>query len=98
MRVDLAAQVNNQCYNYMIVSLCMCLYQVLSESVSMALKKTGGEEAEGTSKFADMMDKFFDCLNVHNYTHGIHSRKDFHKPYTSSDDARLKVRSYNYRS
>ena len=30
-------------------------------------------------------------LNVHNYTHGIHSRKDFQKPYTSSDDARLKV-------
>ena len=62
MRVDLAAQVNNQCYNHIIVSLCMCLYQVLSESVSMALKITGGEEAEGTSKFADMMDKFFDCL------------------------------------
>ena len=60
----------------------------------MALRLIGGKDAEGTSKFADMMDKFFDCLNVHNYTHGIHSRKDFQKPYTSADDVRLKVFDY----
>ena len=67
------------------------LNQVLSETVSKALKTTGGEEAEGTAKFTEMMDKFFDCLNVHNYRHGIESRKNFQKPYTSSDDTRLKV-------
>ena len=39
--------------------------------MSKALKLIGGNEAEGTSKFAEMMDEFFDCLNVHNYKHGI---------------------------
>ena len=67
------------------------LYQVLSETVSKALKTTGGEEVEGTATFTEMMDKFFDCLNVHNYRHGIESRKSFQIPYTSSDDSRLKV-------
>ena len=38
-----------------------------------------------------MVDKFFDAVNVHNYTHGIHSRKRFQMPYTSSEDMRLKV-------
>ena len=52
------------------------LNQVLSETVSKALKTTGEEEAEGTAKFTEMMDKFFDCLNVHNYRHGIESRKN----------------------
>ena len=65
-----------------------------SKSVSVAIKTTGGQEAEGTSKFAEMMDKTFDCLNVHNYTHGVHCCKDFQKPYTSSDDTRLKVVKY----
>ena len=59
--------------------------------MSKALKLIGGNEAEGTSKFTEMMDKFFDCLNVHNYKHGIHSRKKFQMPYTSADDPRLKV-------
>ena len=47
------------------------LHQVLSETVSKALKITGGEEAEGTSKFTETMNKFFDCFNVHNNKHGI---------------------------
>ena len=38
-----------------------------------------------------MVDKFFDALNVHNYTHGVHSRKRFQMPYTSGEDMRLKV-------
>ena len=53
----------------------MFSYQVLSESVSKAVFLTGGEEATETATFVAMVDKFFDCLNVHNYTHGIHSRK-----------------------
>ena len=39
-----------------------------------------------------MVDKFFDALNVHNYTHGIHKRKEFQMPYTTSTDRRLKVK------
>ena len=63
----------------------------MSESVSKAIKLTGGEEAAETAVFIDMLDKFFDALNVHNYEHGIHSRKKFQMPYTSSSDFRLKV-------
>ena len=40
---------------------------MLSKSVSDALLEVGGEEFEGTAKFCDMMDKFFDALNVTNY-------------------------------
>ena len=64
---------------------------MLSESVSKALKLLGGEEASETSKFVEMMDKFFDCLNVHNYTHGLHARKQFQMPYISTKDKRIKV-------
>lgn len=37
------------------------------------------------------MDKFFDALNVHNFSHGAKSLKPFQMPYTSVDDFRLKV-------
>lgn len=60
-------------------------------SVSNALKLTGGEEATETAEFIAMMDKFFDSMNVHNFTHGYHSLKSFQAPYTSGDDYRLKV-------
>jgi len=62
--------------------------------VSKALKLTGGEDATETSTFVDMMDKFFDSLNVHNYTHGLHSRKSFQMSYTLASDTRLKVCIY----
>ena len=64
---------------------------MLSESVSKALQLVGGVEAAETSKFVGMIDKFFDILNVHNYTHGVHARKPFQMPYTTSKDKRLKV-------
>ena len=43
---------------------------------------TGGLDASETSKFAMMMDKFFDSVNVHNYKHGLHARKQYQMPYT----------------
>ena len=43
------------------------MIQVLSETVSKALVRTGGEEAAETAKFVSLVDKFFDCLNVNNY-------------------------------
>ncbi len=43
-----------------------------------------------------MMDQFFDALNVHNYTHGIHARKEFQMPYVSAKSKRLKVHIGNY--
>ena len=38
-----------------------------------------------------MFDKFFDCLNVNNFTTGYQKRKDFKLPYRSAHDFRLKV-------
>ncbi len=63
----------------------------MSESVSKALKLTGGPEVEETVKFVEYMDKFFDALNVSNYVGGVHKRKEFRLPYTSADDNRLTV-------
>ena len=67
------------------------IIQVLSESVSKALTLTGGNEVEETSRLILMMDKFFDCVNVHNFTRGLHARKPFQMPHWSAEDPRLKV-------
>lgn len=90
MRVDLAAQVTKQrmaiiCIGYMYT------IQVLSESVSCALKQTGGAETSETWKFTSIFDKFFDLLNVGSFTKGMHNRKRFQYPYRHSDDFRLDV-------
>lgn len=49
--------------------------------MSKALYLTGGPEAEKTVEFVDMMDKFFDCLNVANIVAVKHSQKAFKAPY-----------------
>lgn len=67
------------------------LFQALSGTVSKALSLTGGEEASETALFVSMMDRFFDCVNVGNYTEGKHSRNPFKQPYRSSSDFRLRV-------
>uniref|UniRef100_A0A1X7U3S6 Uncharacterized protein n=1 Tax=Amphimedon queenslandica TaxID=400682 RepID=A0A1X7U3S6_AMPQE len=50
--------------------------QVLSASVSKVLKLTGGLVSEETAMFALTLDKFFDCLNVTNFTNGTRSDQD----------------------
>lgn len=62
--------------------------QVLSEKVAKALKLMGGSDAEETATFYDMFDKFFDVLNVSNYTEGVRHQKVFKLPYTHPDDFR----------
>ena len=69
--------------------------QVLSESVSKALVLTGEQEAQETAKFVALIDKFFDILNVSNFTNGTRNRKPFQHPYRHGDDARLTVSLYN---
>jgi len=67
---------------------------VLSKSVSDALLEVGGEEFEGTAKFCDMMDKFFDALNVSNYTECITKLKLYRRSYRKKpdfEDDRFKV-------
>lgn len=70
--------------------------QVLSESVSKALTLRGGEATAETARFLLMMDKFFDCTNVKNYSAGVKSRKPFQLPFRSASDERLKVCLIDY--
>lgn len=50
-----------------------------------------------TAKFLDMMNKFFDCLNVTNPNTGAHKRNKFIDPW-KANDFRVKVsqRKCNY--
>ena len=52
---------------------------------------TGGPQVTETAKFAETLDKFFDCLNVTNFLGGKQNRKPFKDPYRSSSDFLLKV-------
>ncbi|KAL5497202.1 hypothetical protein EMCRGX_G013628 [Ephydatia muelleri] len=65
--------------------------QVCSESVSKALLKVCGEKAYETATFVSLMDKFFDTLNVHNYSGGSKALKPFQAPFRSPDDFRIKA-------
>ena len=47
--------------------------------------------AKETSHFAGIFDKFFDALNVSNFSNGTKQRKQFSHPYHSGDDERLEV-------
>lgn len=60
--------------------ICIYFVQVLSESVSKALKLTGGSSVDETARLVEYMDKFFDTVNVHNFSHGIRARKPFKCP------------------
>lgn len=64
---------------------------MLSTSVAEALRLTGGEGARETARFIEMMDRFFDCMNVNNFVSGKHKRKPFQYPYRSASDLRIKV-------
>ena len=63
----------------------------MSERVSKALIDTKDENVKETAKFIEMIDKFFDCVNVTNLNCGRKKRKRFQKPYEKTDDFRLKV-------
>ena len=52
---------------------------------------TGMTEVQGTAEFVLMFDKFFDALNVSNFTNGTRYKKDFLHPYRHKEDKRLNV-------
>ena len=89
MRVDLAAQVH--IVTYMNDHNDILHEQVLSSSVAKALTLRFGSSSAATAQFIQLMDSFFDCLNVGNYTNGRNHRKHFQHPYTSHNDFRFKV-------
>ena len=61
--------------------------------MAKALRISVGPKAAGTAKFCEMLDKFFDCLNVKNLEEGRQKRNVFKSPYRSTKDFRLKVHS-----
>ena len=63
----------------------------MSESVGKALKLVGGKEASATAEFVLMFDRFFDALNVGDFTSSQYQRKPFKAPYYSATDFRLAV-------
>ena len=65
--------------------------QVISESVGKALQLTRITEMQGTAEFVLMFDKFFDLLNVSNFTNGTRYNKEFQHPYRHKEDKRLNV-------
>ena len=90
MRIDLVAQV----WVYSTEPSLNCIdysFQVLSESVYTAMLLDNDPETVETRQFVCMFDRFFDCLNVCNFTNGKLNRKIFQQPYRSSSDFRLKV-------
>ena len=59
--------------------------------MSKALTHVFGESVRETAKFAAMLDKFFDCVNVSHLKASQHKRCAFKALYRSSSDFRLKV-------
>ncbi len=63
--------------------------QVLSKTMSVVLTKYGGGEAASTAKFCEMVDAFFDCLNVRSTNEHKRKRKPNLAPYKNVDDDRF---------
>ena len=59
---------------------------VLSASVANVLKAFCPPETSATAKLCEMVDGFFDCLNVRSKTELVMKRKPFPASYTSLDD------------
>ena len=63
--------------------------QILSKTVSTVLTHHGPPDASETARFCEMLDSFFDCLNVRSYDEHIRKRKPFLKPYSDQADNRF---------
>ena len=64
--------------------------QILSKSVADALYKYGSVDSHGTANFCEMLDTFFDCVNVRAPTVKSIGRKANLDEYVSVEDERLK--------
>lgn len=61
---------------------------MLSASLASVLKAFGLPDATATAKLCEMVDGFFDCLNVRSKTEHVVKREPFLAPCTSPDDRR----------
>jgi hypothetical protein len=57
--------------------------------MSAVLKAFGTPDTAGTAKLCEMVDSFFDCLNVRSTTEHQRKRKPFLAPYTNTIDQRF---------
>lgn len=67
--------------------------QILSNTVSTALKHYMSEEASETAMLCSIMNKFFDRGNVRSITEHNWKKNDDAKPYQDPNDDRLSNRS-----
>ena len=68
---------------------------MLFASVASVHKTFGPPNASAAAKLCEMVDGFFDCLNVTSKTEHIRKRKPFLAPYTSPGDRRYVFFSLN---
>ena len=71
--------------------LYMLLLEVLSNTVTAALKYKRNSETQETTRFCRMFNKFFDCLNVRSLEEHVHKRNPDIRPYRSPTDPQLQV-------
>ena len=77
--------VNLNPYSVMNVRLAV---QTLSSTTAIALRNYYDTETHRTAEFCDMMNSFFDMLNIRNNEHITKLNSNL-KPFTSTDDERL---------
>ena len=73
---------------YLVMSVDLAA-QILSSTMTSVLNHHGGNELSHTSKYCDIIDQFFDCMNVRIVSEHIRKRKKKVAPYTAVDDERL---------
>lgn len=64
---------------------------MLSRSVGRIMSAYYGPEMAETSKFFQLVDRFFDCLNGRSLHEAIRTRKPDLAPYKQADDPRFEV-------
>ena len=62
---------------------------VLNETTTKILRTFGITEASQTTKYCQMLDQFFDCLNVRSLEKHQKKTKPFLKPYVNENDERF---------
>lgn len=69
----------------------------MSETVAQGMRVfIKDHAADETANFIEMFDKFFDALNVTNFSRCIYKRKYFQTVYRWNKDFRLKVKTLMY--
>ena len=63
--------------------------QTLSKTISVALSTFETPESIATAEYCEIIDSFFDCLNLRSLTEGRIKIKPFLEPYVSQNDERF---------